>query len=330
MQSLTSNQHIQAIVKAIKLEEQNLRARHLFLAHQNSLGLLIVLACVAAFISLGCLYYLAIIPAWLCVIAAAFVASISHEMEHDLIHKQYFGKHPFMHNLLMLLVWCMRPNTINPWYRRKIHLHHHKVSGTTQDIEERLVGNGIKNPFIRLIVVCDGLLSLLISGKRMEKEISGFKFMTIFNAGFPLATLYFTLLYGYLTFHTLNYFAINIDYPDWLLASMPAIDLVMMVLVFPNVIRSACLNFVTSSMHYYGGVNNLLQQTHVLTHWIFAPFQLFCFNFGATHTIHHFIPNQPFYIRQWISKKVLLVMKQHGVRFNDLASIKAANYYHAG
>ena len=41
-------------------------------------------------------------------------------------------------NFMMLVVWIMRPNTINPWYRRDIHILHHKVSGTPQDLEERL------------------------------------------------------------------------------------------------------------------------------------------------------------------------------------------------
>ncbi|MEM6983819.1 MAG: fatty acid desaturase, partial [Pseudomonadota bacterium] len=39
------------------------------------------------------------------------------------------------------------------------------------------------------------------------------------------------------------------------------------------------------------------------------------------------VPNQPFYLRQMISKKILEVMRQHGVRFNDFASIKKANLY---
>ena len=60
----------------------------------------------------------------------------------------------------------------------------------------------------------------------------------------------------------------------------------------------------------------------------FIPFQLFCFDFYRTHTIHHFVPNQPFYIRQLISQKILpIVMAQHGERFNDLRSIKRANLY---
>ena len=81
------------------------------------------------------------------------------------------------------------------------------------------------------------------------------------------------------------------------------------------------------SMHYYGGTYNVLQQTQVLNHWAFMPFQWFCFNFGHTHSIHHFVPNQPFYIRQIISKQVNALLKNKGVKCNDLASILAANQY---
>ncbi|MGO2478632.1 MAG: fatty acid desaturase, partial [Pseudoalteromonas sp.] len=111
------------------------------------------------------------------------------------------------------------------------------------------------------------------------------------------------------------------------LGIMAVFEFLIVVLIVTNIVRSSSLNFVTSSMHYYGGVNNMLEQTHVLTSRLFAPFNLFCFNFGHTHTIHHFVPNQPFYLRQMISKKILEVMKSHGVRFNDFASIKRANFY---
>ena len=39
-------------------------------------------------------------------------------------------------------------------------------------------------------------------------------------------------------------------------------------------------------------------QTQILDHWLLYPFQLFCFNFGATHIMHHFVTRQPFYLRQ--------------------------------
>ncbi len=169
MSQLTAKQNIQAIVKAIKAEEASLRQKYPLLAHQNTLGLIILLLSLSVLIGVGVLYYLTIIPAWVCIVLAAIAASISHELEHDLIHKQYFSNQPFMHNFMMLTVWLMRPNTISSWYRRKMHLHHHKTSGTQQDLEERLVGSGIKNPFLRALVIVGGLLGLVISTKRFRK-----------------------------------------------------------------------------------------------------------------------------------------------------------------
>lgn len=328
MTNPNAKEKIKTIVQSIKAEEKRLRDKYPLLSYQNALGMLIMLSSLAALVGLATLYYFSVIPAWLCVVLAAMVTSISHELEHDLIHKQYFSNKPLVHNFMMLTVWLMRPNTINPWYRRKIHLHHHKVSGTEQDLEERLVGNGIKNPFLRFIVVVDGLLGLLINRKRFSQEIKDFSFARVFNAGFPITTAYFIVLYSVVAYHGLNLvFPVVENTPSWALPVLAVFEFLMVVLVLPNIIRSTSLNFVTSSMHYYGGVNNLYEQTHILTSRLFAPFHLFCFNFGKTHTIHHFVPNQPFYLRQAISAKVNEILKQQGVRFNDFESIKNANLY---
>ncbi|MGJ8681789.1 fatty acid desaturase, partial [Paraglaciecola sp.] len=206
--------------------------------------------------------------------------------------------------------------------------------GTQQDIEERLVGNGTKNHFLRLLVICDGLLGLLLRTKQFSKEIKGYNFLRLFNAGFPLTTVYYVILYVFIIFHSVNFVvestAITLNYPNWVMTLVDWMNLSMVIWVAPSLLRSACLNFVTSSMHYYGSAYNLIQQTQVLNHWIFMPFQLFCFNFGNTHTIHHFVPNQPFYIRQMISKQVNKLLKEKGIRFNDLGSILAANQYKSG
>lgn len=328
MTQITAKDSIKTIVRAIKNEEKAIRARYRWLAHQDILGLSITMLSFFSLIGLATLYYFALIPAWLCVIAAAVVTSISHEIEHDLIHKQYYSKRPYLHNFMMLVVWIMRPNTINPWYRRKIHLHHHNTSGTQQDLEERLVGNGIKNPLLRGLVIVDGLMGLIINNVRFKREIDGFSFSRVFNAGFPITTAYFVILYSVIVFHLTALFIPLENYlPSVALSLVQVFNFLMVVLILPNIIRSTSLNFVTSSMHYYGGVNNVFEQTHVLTSRLFALFHLFCFNFGKTHTIHHYVPNQPFYIRQLISKKVNDIMAKEGVRFNDFHSIRNANAY---
>ncbi len=119
-----NNQRIQNIVLSIKNEEVRLRNKYAFLNAQNSMGLLILLLSFSGMFACATLYYYDYFPAWLCILVAAIFASISHELEHDLIHKLYFRDNPFMHNAMMALVWFMRPYTINPWYRRKIHLLH--------------------------------------------------------------------------------------------------------------------------------------------------------------------------------------------------------------
>lgn len=325
---MTAKENIKVIVQAIKAEERRLREKYPILSHQDMLGLVITLVSFVAMIGLATLYFFELIPAWLCIVLAAIVASISHEIEHDLIHRQYYSKQPFMHNLMMLIVWIMRPNTVNPWYRRQIHLNHHAVSGTEQDLEERLVGNGIKNPFLRFIVIVDGLIGLALNSRKFKKEIKGFSFFTVLNAAFPIATAYFAILYIFILFNIGNMiWPLTEIAPAWMLSTMDVFNFLMVVLIAPNIIRSASLNFITSSMHYYGNVTNLYEQTHVITSRWFAPFQLFCFNFGKTHTIHHFVPNQPFYLRQIISGKILKVMKKHGVKFNDFASLRKANLY---
>jgi len=320
--------NIQDIVSKIKEEEARLRNKYSILNAQNTIGLIILLLSFSGMIGCAVLYYYTVIPAWLCIITATIFASISHELEHDLIHKLYFRHNALMHNIMMAVVWCMRPNTINPWYRRKIHLLHHKTSGTQQDLEERLVGNGIANKLVRFIVMFDGLLGLILQRKLLKSEVNTFSFLTVFNAGFPLATLYFTFSYIFILFHGFNYFfPNNFLYPQWLLATIELINFLMVIIIAPNFIRSACLNFVTSYLHYYGGVSSVLQQTQVFKGWFMWPVNLFCFNFAGTHAIHHIVVQQPFYLRQMVAKSAHKIMKENGVRFNDFSTFTQANKY---
>lgn len=328
------HEKISNITQAILQEEINLKIKYPALNYQNFIGVSIFSLVVTCFLSLALCFHYQVTSAWLTVVLLALVTSIAHEIEHDLIHKQYVKQHKLIENTMMFTVWLFRPNTVNPWYRRKLHLNHHKVSGTKQDLEERLVGNGETNIVMRLLAISDGLLGLLFRANIFKKEVTDFKFFSVFNAGAPLATCYFILLYSFILMHVVNYFDPTLipALISKFSSSLPSnilywFNFTVVVFVLPNVIRSACLNFVTSSMHYYGGVNSLLHQTQVLTHWVFVPFQCFCFNFGQSHSIHHFVPNQPFYIRQLISKRLHGVLKENGVRFNDFSTMFTGNYY---
>jgi hypothetical protein len=112
---------------------------------------------------------------------------------------------------------------------------------------------------------------------------------------------------------------------------------------------------------------SVFYQNQILDHWLVWPFQLFCVNFGkflfclisflimyvysmlvlfvalfmtnihslllwycnagATHIVHHYVPGQPFYIRELVYRRVKDVMIAQGVRYNDLGIVRRGNRY---
>jgi len=94
-------------------------------------------------------------------------------------------------------------------------------------------------------------------------------------------------------------------------------------------LRQCCLNLVATYCHYYGDVplGSVFYQNQVIDHWSLWPLQLFSFNFGATHIIHHYIPNQPFYLRQMLAPKAIEELCANGVRRNDFGIVLRNNRY---
>ena len=139
-----------------------LMARHPWLRHQDAIGLIIQLSAVLGMVACASLYLLGGLPAWATVLGVAVLASITHEMEHDLIHHLYFKKRPGIQNLLLGLGWLARPSTANPWHRRHLHFHHHRYSGHASDVEERAITNGEPWGLKRLLMTADMRLSVLL------------------------------------------------------------------------------------------------------------------------------------------------------------------------
>src|SRR5690606_6867733 len=148
--------HTRAVVMA---RGDELRRRLPILRHQDAIGAGILAFALAGMLGSAWLYAEGAIAWWACLLANAFFASLTHELEHDLIHSMYFRKQRVPHNLMMGLVWMARPSTNNPWIRRHLHLNHHKVSGTETDIEERAITNGEPWGFARLLMVGDNVMS---------------------------------------------------------------------------------------------------------------------------------------------------------------------------
>lgn len=321
---------VKNIQQAIRQADHDLKQRHPFLLHQDAIGLMICLIALMGMLVSGYAYVVGWISPWACVFISAFFAAISHELEHDLIHRLYFRKNRLMQNIMMAIVWLMRPNTVNPWFRRNLHFNHHKTSGTQDDIEERVLGNGMAFNLKRIIISLDGFLSLSLRIKEL-RNMKGYRYLSFVSKGAPLAHLYVIGLYGFLAFQLYDVLNLNaafgISYAPWFLHIMDVLSVIMVVWILPNFVRAFCLHNITAALHYYGDVDSLIKQCQIMNHWALLPLQLFCFNFGATHAMHHFVVSQPFYLRQIVAHKVYPVMKRNGVRFNDFGSILRANRF---
>ncbi|WP_025128540.1 fatty acid desaturase [Pseudomonas sp. PH1b] len=324
--------HIRQVVLA---RGDELRRRYPLLQHQDALGAGILALALAAMVGSAALYLGGYLPGWGCLLLNAFFASLTHELEHDLIHSMYFRKRRLPHNLMLGLVWLARPSTINPWVRRHLHLNHHKVSGSESDIEERAITNGEPWGLARLLMVGDNMMAAFIRLLRAPgaRRKLGILVRTLAVYA-PLALLHWSAWYVFLGFHGANGVAALLGSPiQWsadTLALMHVIDIAVVVIIGPNVLRTFCLHFVSSNMHYYGDIEagNVIQQTQVLNPWWLWPLQAFCCNFGSTHGIHHFVVKEPFYIRQMTAPVAHRVMAEMGVRFNDFGTFARANRFH--
>ncbi|MBK9793856.1 MAG: fatty acid desaturase [Sphingobacteriales bacterium] len=343
---MNDDQRTKIIRREVQLASKEIRAKYPFLQHQNAIGFFIFSFSIAMIVLSAVLYLQGTIGVIAVVLSVAFWTSLLHELEHDLIHYMYFKKNKFMHNLMMLGVWVFRPMTINPWFRRDLHFHHHRTSGTKTDIEERGVTNGETWGFRRFITTADILLGGVLRGNIIRKDIieavkNGelpkeqalvFKKVKMYGM-MPFTLALYFVWYFFLAHYALHFISdiFNLGYqsPAIIEAQFKWINPLVAILILPNLFRMFSLHFITSNMHYYGDVElgNVMQQTQVLNKWYFLPFQLFCFNFGSTHAIHHFVVNETFYVRQMTASKAHKVMQEQGVRFNDVASFLRANRF---
>lgn len=345
---MTHQQKTRIIRKEIQKSYQLFREKYPILNHQNAIGLSIFLFCLLVSGYMGYLWWQEIIPAWLLVIVNAFLFGILHELEHDLIHWMYFKSNKVLHHFMLFVIWLARPLTINPWIRRTFHYHHHSFSGTLHDVEERGVTNGEKWSLKRLIFTPDLVLGNLLRVRGLFKDISrevelgnikletGNKLKKYgLLALIPITILAHVILYAFsLEWFTEKFNALfntNFVLPEYISNALVYLSPVIYIVLLPNLLRQFSLHLITSNLHYFGDVEkgNVMEQTQVLNAWWTTPLQIFCFFFGWTHAIHHFVVNETFYIRHFTRKKAHAVMKEYGVRFNDFSSMKRANRYHA-
>jgi hypothetical protein len=322
---------VQAIRQTIKSEEIRLRKKYRWLNRQDLLGFMsfalsVIALCITIFLYLKRrIHWSLVIP------LMALPGSILHEIEHDLIHNLYFKGKQWMHHLMFVVIYFTKWS-IPPWYRKYIHIRHHQVSGTSEDIEERLIGMGRPLDYLRWAMTFYPFANVLILDELQEDNPKDWSKHRLIFAGIP-SIIPFTILwhlfmgYGRLMMGWTigSYDPVHL-LPDW---GWPIVRDLSILLLLPNVLRQACLNLMASYSHYYGDIphGNVYYQNQIIDHWTMWPFQLFSFNFGATHIIHHFVPNQPFYLRQMLAPKSIATMLKHGIRMNDWGIIRRNNRY---
>ncbi len=329
----------------ILLEGDKLREKYTWLLYQDTVGLLIFLICSAAIITTWYEYINGNMSVWFVIPIAAFFMSILHELEHDLIHLMYFRKNKFINSLLLWGVWIFRPSTINPFVRRRLHIHHHKSSGTETDLEEKGITNGEHWGLKRLLMTGDNMLAFYLRPIETIKTIKLFVkaqknldaqerkkvFYENIHGYFPLGVINYTIWHWFIIYYIVYGVASSLGYqwslPEWANTTLHFMTIWVVCIAAPNALRTFCLHFVSSNIHYYGDVENgnVIQQCQIWRSAWILPLHLFCFNFGGTHAIHHFVVRDPFYIRQAIAKQCYPIMKENGVRFNDFGTFFRAN-----
>jgi fatty acid desaturase len=324
MSSAAHEEETKIIRQAIQSEEFRLKLKYPILSYQTQIGFGLWLSSILSLLGNAYAYSQGWYPGWAAFLFAGFPLSVLHEIEHDLIHRQYFPASRLMQDIMLFFIWIFKCNQeLSPFVRRDLHLHHHNRSGQIDDIEERLIGLGIENNYLRLATaICPGLGVIYIHAPgwgiqattswrllKLEKNIA--KELLKFAFDLILITLPISLLYLAWNGNSWASFL-------WILWAGP------------NALRHACLALLSSYSHYSlvdkeKSEGDITLQNQILNHWTLLPLQLFCFNFGAEHIIHHFYVHQPFYLRHWCRQAAWKVMVENGIRINDFGVVWRAN-----
>ncbi|KAG9393128.1 Fatty acid desaturase [Carpediemonas membranifera] len=328
--SIEERKAVQNVMATIRNAEKVLREQHPILNHQNAIAASILIFSMLGMVATGIGYYLGFLPALAVIPINCFLASLTHELEHDLIHKMYFKTSKALYAVMMMGVWIARPNTVNPWMRRDLHLHHHSTSGTPSDVEERILGNGMSwfTP-LRALCTLDPTISAVVQTLSFRR-IKGNKFTTgrLFVSGAPFLMLHDVVVYGWVLLTVLK---ATQGLPEALAQTYAVMSFLMVTWLGPNIMRHTILSFVSSNIHYYANeksgeaIDSRVKQCQVLDTPLVWPLHLFCAAFGQTHGIHHYVPKQAWWVRTMIRKEATTAMIEAGVRHNDLGTFFRAN-----
>ncbi|CAF0967131.1 unnamed protein product [Didymodactylos carnosus] len=320
-----------SICRAIKQSDASLRQKYSFLYHQDLICAIIFIGSLLLISLFSYLYLSNYISAISAILLTALPLSLLHELEHDIIHNLYFKQYRWIQNMMFVFIWLVKLHG-SPWYRRQLHLKHHLLSGQTNDAEERLIGLGLAPDYKRMAVSLHPFGGLLVSDD-ISKDAKYIDLVTMKLKNAPTALIFFFITRTFITYNILFFIYYWLNYDIHTIYGIhtfyPIIHNLAICLCFPNLLRQGCLVVMSNSTHYYGDIplNTVYYQNQILDSWFVFPFQLFCFNFGATHIVHHYVVSQPFYIRHFTARSVKDMMVKSGIRSNDFGILWRSNRY---
>jgi hypothetical protein len=101
----TAAREIRSIIQTADTE---MRQQYGWLRYQDGIGALLVVLSLAAIGVLSYFTCMKVLPVWLAVPLIALPLSVLHEIEHDLIHNQYFGPPGFVQNVMYTIIWIAK------------------------------------------------------------------------------------------------------------------------------------------------------------------------------------------------------------------------------
>eukprot|EP01090_Pellita_catalonica_P004120 TRINITY_DN13961_c0_g1_i1.p1 TRINITY_DN13961_c0_g1~~TRINITY_DN13961_c0_g1_i1.p1 ORF type:complete len:458 (+),score=73.76 TRINITY_DN13961_c0_g1_i1:59-1432(+) len=327
--SADSRDRVRQIKRFILAEEDRVRKERPWLNYQDLIGAIFFVGSIAMIIGIAGAYLSGALAWYFVIPLIGLPISILHELEHDLIHNLYFKGHKRVQDVMFALIWFFKWHG-NPWWRRDMHHWHHRVSGQKNDIEERLIGLGMDMDWKRLGVATHPL-GFLNDVKVIKSEApKNFDIAYMNRGSMPTAMVLIAFLKVFPWI-----FAAKLLVPTvwWDTVGLEAVFVpvrdFMVILAFPLFLRQSCLVAMSTACHYFGDIpeRNCYYQNQILDHWLLTPLQIYCWWFGSTHIIHHYIPNQPFYLRPFIEKNVHAKMQTLGVRKNDWGVVRRANRF---
>jgi fatty acid desaturase len=352
------------ISQAIKKAETDLRSRFPILNYQDALGGGVFLGSLIGIFNCWAYYWYHSDCCPTCAVLILLVAlftSFLHELEHDLIHNLYFKKSSWVQDVMFFSIWLAKLHG-NPWFRRDLHLRHHIISGQRDDAEERLIGLGLP-PFLERMAVTMHPFGSLIITPAVGRDAKWLDVQKLNLTSMPVAFLFFGLNKAWMVYVLTMCLVGYENYHLYLPARLWGFIRASAVLIcLPNILRQFCLVMMSNCSHYYGDIpeKSVFYQNQILDHPIVYPFQLLCMNFGecvvvasktilvyihfiilltalallwcncagATHIVHHYVPGQPFYLREMVYRVVKPLMIEKGVRLNDFGVVSRGNLYY--